>query len=195
MKTEVAEWWQNFGAKQTENYCRTLGEKIGKRLPKPHLHCRKCMKATAGLQRSSYGSHSHLLFFIQVQGTWKLATSSAATSITHSTRKLCKASSLSYHLPHEHAPANRDRRRSAERYHRHVAGGNHVRAGLPALPLPRPVAVGQEPHRAAARAPRPHRLPLPPLPAGVLPADLYSTTAAALGVVRSGGGPQRQWWS
>ena len=110
-------------------------------------------------------------------GTWKLATSSAATNITHSTRKLCK---VAYHLPREHAPGTGESRSTeAERYHRHVAGGNDVRAGLPALPLPRPVAVGPEPNRAAARAPRPRRLPLPPLSAGVLPAGHYSKLAMA----------------
>ena len=96
---------------------------------------------------------------------------------THSTRKLCK---VAYHLPREHAPGTGESRSTeAERYHRHVSGGNDVRAGLPALPLPGPVAVGPEPNRAAARAPRPRRLPLPPLSAGVLPAGHYSKLAMA----------------
>ena len=112
-------------------------------------------------------------------GTWKLATSSAATNITHSTRKLCKLATTPTTRSSTHRRIEIDGGRS-ERYHRrHVAGGNDVRAGLPALPLLGPVAVGPEPNRAAARAPRPRRLPLPPLPAGVLPAGHYSKLAMA----------------
>jgi hypothetical protein len=58
-----------------------------------------------------------------------------------------------------------------------VAGGADVRGGRPALALHRPGAVRAEPHRAAAGALGPPRLPLPPLPGGVRPAGQHSPVA------------------